>query len=231
MGDDSAHDLSGASGHYANSTLNFDTMALQPTDASALMQNYHSPYLSLGDVDPNVLSQPDFLFPSSASRPRSFFQRASYSTGAGYLSGLLLGGVFGVFEGLRNPAAVTNRIKVNTILNAVGKRGPFLGNTIATLSVMYHGVNYAAVQIRGGTDDHVNELASGLVTGAVFRAASGPRKALVGALTGIGMVITYYVGRKVLLNEDIPISLPSMNDELKESESVEVSVREDSEEL
>ena len=36
-------------------------------------------------------------------------------------------------EGLRHPAATSNRLRVTTVLNAVGKRGPFLGNTLAVL--------------------------------------------------------------------------------------------------
>lgn len=47
--------------------------------------------------------------------------------------GSFLGGAYGVVEGLRHPAATTNRLRINTVLNAVTKRGPYLGNTLGVL--------------------------------------------------------------------------------------------------
>lgn len=44
-------------------------------------------------------------------------------------SGLASGGVWGVVEGLRHPDAVTPRLRFNSVLNSVTRRGPFLGNT------------------------------------------------------------------------------------------------------
>ena len=51
-------------------------------------------------------------------------------------AGSFFGGAYGVFEGLRHPAATSNRLRVNTVLNAVTKRGPFMGNTLGVIGAL-----------------------------------------------------------------------------------------------
>jgi hypothetical protein len=46
---------------------------------------------------------------------------------------MVTGSAYGVVEGLRHPAATSARLKLNTVLNAVQKRGPFLGNTLGVI--------------------------------------------------------------------------------------------------
>jgi len=44
--------------------------------------------------------------------------------------GLALGGVWGVREGARRPLAVSNtRLRINSVLNSVTRRGTFIGNS------------------------------------------------------------------------------------------------------
>lgn len=46
------------------------------------------------------------------------------------LPGLALGGAWGVREGARRPLAVSNaRLRINSILNSVTRRGTFIGNS------------------------------------------------------------------------------------------------------
>lgn len=50
------------------------------------------------------------------------------------LPGLALGGVWGVREGARRPLAVSNtRLRINSILNSVTRRGTFIGNSAGVL--------------------------------------------------------------------------------------------------
>lgn len=47
-----------------------------------------------------------------------------------FFSGLALGGVWGVREGARRPLAVSNsRLRINSVLNSVTRRGTFIGNS------------------------------------------------------------------------------------------------------
>ena len=51
-----------------------------------------------------------------------------------FLSGLALGGVWGVREGARRPLAVSNtRLRINSVLNSVTRRGTFIGNSAGVM--------------------------------------------------------------------------------------------------
>lgn len=50
------------------------------------------------------------------------------------LPGLALGGVWGLREGARKPLAVSNsRLRINSILNSITRRGTFIGNSAGCL--------------------------------------------------------------------------------------------------
>jgi mitochondrial import inner membrane translocase subunit TIM23 len=52
------------------------------------------------------------------------------------LQGLAIGGVWGIREGARRPLAVPNyRLRINSILNSVTRRGTFIGNSAGVLGV------------------------------------------------------------------------------------------------
>ena len=46
-----------------------------------------------------------------------------------------VGGVWGAVEGMRHRDATTHILRINTVLNAVTKRGPFLGNSLAVIGI------------------------------------------------------------------------------------------------
>jgi import inner membrane translocase subunit TIM23 len=51
-----------------------------------------------------------------------------------FFSGLALGGVWGVREGARRPLAVSNtRLRINSVLNSVTRRGTFIGNSAGVM--------------------------------------------------------------------------------------------------
>ena len=51
--------------------------------------------------------------------------------------GLALGGVWGLREGARKPLAVSNaRLRINSILNSVTRRGTFIGNSAGCLGTL-----------------------------------------------------------------------------------------------
>lgn len=52
--------------------------------------------------------------------------------------GLTLGGVWGMREGARRPLAVSNtRLRINSVLNSVTRRGTFVGNSAGVLGPSY----------------------------------------------------------------------------------------------
>jgi import inner membrane translocase subunit TIM23 len=76
-----------------------------------------SPYLNISD-DPSLVS---LLF--------SFITCSPF-----FFEGLAIGGAWGVREGARRPLAVSNtRLRINSILNSVTRRGTFIGNSAGVL--------------------------------------------------------------------------------------------------
>ena len=45
----------------------------------------------------------------------------------------MVGGVWGLWEGVKTPEGRTVRLRMNSVLNGCTRRGPFLGNTLAVL--------------------------------------------------------------------------------------------------
>lgn len=110
-----------------------------------------------------------------------------YGTGTVYLMGLGLGGMYGFAEGLRKtPADASFKLRLNGILNAVTRRGPFLGNSAGVLTLLYNLINASIGEYRGVYDDY-NSLASGALAGAVYKCSKGPKPMLIASaiMTGV----------------------------------------------
>lgn len=101
--------------------------------------------------------------------------------------GLALGGVWGLREGARRPLAVSNaRLRINSILNSVTRRGTFIGNSAGCLgtgftlidvyrlptdrrpALVYNAFNSSLDSIRGQHDTY-NSMAAGALTGALYK--------------------------------------------------------------
>lgn len=106
---------------------------------------------------------------------RSWTDDLCYGTGSVYLLGLGFGGAYGLQEGLNNlPANSTPKLKLNTVLNHITKRGPFLGNSAGVLALIYNLIDSTIDHFRGKHDDF-NSLAAGALTGALFKSSAGSR--------------------------------------------------------
>lgn len=112
---------------------------------------------------------------SSIIAARNWRDNLCYGTGTMYLLGLGVGGAYGMQEGLANlPANLSAKLKLNTVLNHMTKRGPFLGNSAGVAALIYNIADSTIDHFRGKHDD-VNSLAAGAITGALFRSAAGVR--------------------------------------------------------
>ena len=73
---------------------------------------------------------------SRALPSRGWADDLCYGTGVTYLSGLCIGGAWGMGEGLRKSQGVTApKLRLNSVLNSVTRRGPFLGNSAGIIAV------------------------------------------------------------------------------------------------
>ncbi|ODV68131.1 mitochondrial import i [Hyphopichia burtonii NRRL Y-1933] len=127
-------------------------------------------YLDLEEEQLNDIEGSKGLIPS-----RSWTDDLCYGTGAVYLLGLGIGGAYGFQEGVKNlPKNAPPRLQLNTILNHITKRGPFLGNSSGVLALTYNLVDSSLDSIRGKHDD-LNSLLAGGLAGALFRSSAGIR--------------------------------------------------------
>lgn len=150
-------------------------------------------------------TSPEYLFSEEAQRQRrSWSENLQYYTGCGYLAGAVTGGVKGTFDGLRAvEKGDTFKLKVNRVLNNGGSTGRRFGNSLGILGLIYGGLESYANHVRGD-DDWVNSVVAGLGTGALYRAASGPRSAVIAGAIG-GITAAAAVSGKQVLKRYVPI--------------------------
>ncbi|KAG0057762.1 Mitochondrial import inner membrane translocase subunit tim23 [Gryganskiella cystojenkinii] len=117
---------------------------------------------------------------------RGWSDDMTYGTGMAYISGLSLGGAYGFYEGLRSSPSPAVKVRLNTVLNSMTRRGPFIGNSAGVLALMYNGINGAIGKTRG-TYDPFNSVAAGALTGAIFKSTGGLRAA--GSAGGVCAVL------------------------------------------
>ncbi|KAF2456350.1 mitochondrial import inner membrane translocase subunit tim23 [Lineolata rhizophorae] len=125
-------------------------------------------YLTLED---SALS--DLPGSRSALPSRGWSDDLCYGTGVTYLSALTIGGAWGLAEGLNkvSPTAPP-RLKLNAALNAITRRGPFLGNSAGVIAMVYNGINSTIGYYRG-KHDAVNSIVAGALSGMLFKSTRG----------------------------------------------------------
>lgn len=73
-------------------------------------------------------SQPEYI--PYNKRGRDFYGRLSFNMGVLWLGGFTGGGLYGFVEGWRNAASPSYKIRFNSVMNAVSKRGALLGSSL-----------------------------------------------------------------------------------------------------
>lgn len=123
----------------------------------------------------------------SALPSRGWTDELSYGTGTTYLSGLAIGGLYGVQEGMRRNLGNTSsaKLRLNSVLNSVTRRGSFLGNSLGVLALMYNAINSTIDSVRG-QHDFAGGLAAAGISGAIFRSTAGLKPAVAGATLMMG---------------------------------------------
>lgn len=153
------------------------------------MRQYH-PYQDLNIPINNLYNlptSPEHLFDEERIRKhRTITENLTFYSGCSYLTGSFLGAAKGAIEGLKAAEQGDSlKIRTNRVLNAGGLNGRRFGCSLGLLGMIFSVVESGVVHARG-TDDLLNTVLSGLGTGALYKAASGPRSAVIaGAIGGI----------------------------------------------
>lgn len=115
----------------------------------------------------------------SALPSRGWSDDLCYGTGVTYLSALTLGGTWGMIEGLRrSPADAPPKLKLNSVLNSMTRRGPFLGNSAGVIAMVYNGINSTIGYYRG-RHDSANSIVAGALSGMLFKSTRGIRPMMI----------------------------------------------------
>jgi mitochondrial import inner membrane translocase subunit TIM23 len=182
-------------------------------------------YLTLDESTLSDLPGSRSILPS-----RGWSDDLCYGTGTVYLTALMTGGTWGLIEGLnRTPASAPPKLRLNSVLNSVTRRGPFLGNSAGVVAMVYNGVNSTIGYYRG-KHDIANSIAAGAFSGAIFKSTRGVKpmlisSAIVASVAGawavsshslfdlVHMLICVQITRKVIFEPGEPT-------EIKQTETV-----------
>lgn len=137
-------------------------------------------YLSLDESTLSELPGGQSILPS-----RGWSDDLCYGTGSVYLAALTTGGAWGLIEGLnRTPASAAPKLRLNSVLNTVTRRGPFLGNSAGVVAMCYNGINSTIGYYRG-RHDAASSVVAGILSGMIFRSTRGVKQMLIsGSVVG-----------------------------------------------
>ena len=135
-------------------------------------------YLTL---DESTLS--DLPGSQSGLPSRGWSDDLCYGTGITYVSALGLGGAWGLAEGWnRTPVTAPPKLRLNSVLNSITRRGPFLGNSAGVIALVYNLLNSTIGHYRG-KHDAFSSVSAGALSGMLFKCTRGVRPMMIsGAL-------------------------------------------------
>lgn len=163
-------------GAFLNSSAFADPSQLGPL---AGLNSDALEYITLEDSALSDLPGGQSVLPS-----RGFTDDLCYGTGITYLSALTIGGAWGMQEGLRRSAGQAPKLRLNSTLNAITRRGPFLGNSAGVVAIVYNLFNSYLGYVRG-KHDSANSIAAGVFSGFLFKSTRGLRPMLIsGGIVG-----------------------------------------------
>ena len=67
------------------------------------------------------------------ARQKSWNEKWFDRVGTSYISGLMVGGSWGLWEGVTNIEGKTFRMRATSVLNGLTRRGPFMAGTLGVI--------------------------------------------------------------------------------------------------
>ncbi|KAI7878058.1 Tim17-domain-containing protein [Lichtheimia hyalospora FSU 10163] len=155
------------------SQLSFDAAKLQPMSVQGGID-----FLQVEDQYGGGASGAGVVGGGASLAPsRGWTDDLCYGTGTTYLAGLTIGGAYGMAEGLKKSAQQgpqNMKVRLNTTLNTITRRGPGLGNAVGVIAMMYNGTT-AFIDYSRGKHDIFSSIGGGAIAGAIFKSTAGPR--------------------------------------------------------
>ncbi|GAD96201.1 mitochondrial import inner membrane translocase subunit TIM23, putative [Paecilomyces variotii No. 5] len=134
----------------------------------------------------------------SALPSRGWSDDLCYGTGTTYLAALTVGGAWGLAEGLqKTPATAPPKLRLNSVLNSITRRGPFLGNSAGVVAMVYNGINSSLGYARG-KHDAANSIVAGALSGMVFKSTRGLKPMMISGGIVAGIAGAWAVTRRAI---------------------------------
>ena len=143
---------------------------------------------------PQYRQQPDYI--PYNPKGRDIYTRLTFNTGVMWLGGFALGGIIGIKEGWSKATNPSYKIRFNSVMNGLSKRGSNVGNTLGVLSFIYTSSIHVGdlLELDKMTDSAIaTPIFGGAVTGAMFKSVRGPRAAALAGVIGAGLSTAYSV--------------------------------------
>ncbi|KAI9217797.1 Tim17/Tim22/Tim23/Pmp24 family-domain-containing protein [Blastocladiella britannica] len=195
-----AHDSSSSEGTSVASILGSLDLSSAATTKSL------SPVGQLGDGLEFVFTPDSAYVPASGGfvPSRSVTDDLCYGVGTVYLSGLASGGIWGLVQGLRTPLPVVSpKLRLNAVLNAMTRRGPFVGNSLGMLAMFYNSLN-AGIAMQVPKDQApIASVVAAAGAGALFKSTAGIASAA--RMGGVCGVLAMVWQATKTIREDLPL--------------------------
>jgi len=159
----------------------------------------------VGGIDPNRLGlygsnnkkqskEPDYIY-SNNRKGRDSFGRITFSTGVVYLSAFTSGACYGLVEGWRSAVNPSMKVRLNSTLNAVSRRGSNLGNAGGVIAFIHTAATCACEEFK--VDYYLGHpisipIISGALTGGLYKSSVGFRGVAVASIVGSGISCAYW---------------------------------------
>uniref|UniRef100_A0A2A4JUD3 Mitochondrial import inner membrane translocase subunit Tim23 n=1 Tax=Heliothis virescens TaxID=7102 RepID=A0A2A4JUD3_HELVI len=152
-----------------------------------------SPYLNF---DPHIIPkmQPEFLYPDD-SHMASTARRSNVALpiiGMSFMTGSGLGGMAGLYRGLRATtlAGQTGKVRRTQIINYIMKQGTNTGCTLGIIASFYSCIALGVTWLRD-KEDTANTFIAATTTGVIYKSTSGLRSMGLGAAVGLTLAGVY----------------------------------------
>eukprot|EP01041_Mallomonas_annulata_P003396 gene3396-6742_t len=150
-------------------------------------------------VAPSKSSEPEYL--RYNEKGRDIMGKLFFNSGVAWLGGFSAAGAYGFVEGWRGAANPSFKIKLNSVMNAVSKRGSKVGNALGSVAFIYTTSLWAAESAR--VEDFFNHevaipILAGLATGGFYKSTSGIRGAGLASLIGAAASVSLWYGGNYL---------------------------------
>ncbi|CAF0971179.1 unnamed protein product [Rotaria sordida] len=151
--------------------------------------NSLSPYLNF---DPKLLNpgESQFILPEGQKEKRGRLELMFFTIGGSVIAGSLIGSASGLYRGLRETRDLTGSVRTSSIINYVGRQGATTASAMGSIALIYSLIGTGISWARG-IDDELNTVASGGLTGLLYRSTAGWKGAFRGSLYGLGISSLY----------------------------------------